>query len=410
MKRFDVVIAGGGLVGAALACGLADQGRTVAVIEAAARDADHQPSYDDRTLVINAASLNILGSLGLLPEGLTRSNIERIEITRAGGFGHLHLSASDYGVPRFGAVIVARELGNVMLAALKNHDNISEFCPASLTDFRVNDDQVEVTLADGSLLQTSLLVGADGNRSKVREQARLHCESHDYDQTAMIFNVMATQAPANTAWERFTAQGPLALLPQPGGRLGVVWIDRSDEIEAAMHWSDQMLVQRLRQRFGSSLGDFSRPGRRARYPLQRQRTAWPVAERVVVVGNAANVVHPVSAQGFNLGLRDVAGLIDAVAGADDPGLATVLKTYANSRQDDQEATVRYTDTLARAFTNPSVLAGVISGMGLAAHAGWPALSRRLVRAAMGFREPVSSLARGPSEPATNNTQTRADIA
>ena len=395
MKQYDVVIAGGGLVGAALACGLASQGRTVAVIEAAARDGTHQPSYDDRTLVINAASLNILTNLGLLPDSLTRTNVEHIEISRAGGFGHLRLRAAEHGCRRFGAVIVARELGNVMLAALKSHQNISEFCPASLAEYSVIGDQVEVRLADGESLQTSLLVGADGNRSQVRQAAGLDCDSHDYGQSAMIFNVMPGQAPPNTAWERFTPRGPLALLPQAGGRLGVVWIDRSEEIELAMGWTDEALIERLNHRFGPSLGYFSHPGRRACYPLLRQRTVWPVAERVVLVGNAANAVHPVSAQGFNLGLRDVAGLVDALEGAHDPGHPSLLESYANARQGDQEATVRYTDTLARAFTNPTAMASLMASIGLAAHAGWPALSRRLVRAAMGFREPVSSLAREP---------------
>jgi 2-octaprenyl-6-methoxyphenol hydroxylase len=398
MMRFDAVIAGGGLVGAALACGLARQGRRVAVIEATERSAESQPSYDDRTLVVNAASLNILANLGLLPDKQFRVPIERIEISRAGGFGHLKLAASDYACRQFGAVIVARDLGRVMLEALRKNKPISEYCPARLADFTLAGDRVDVQLEDGRTLETALLVGADGNRSRVRELAGLDCQVHDYRQSAMIFNVMPGRAPANTAWERFTAQGPLALLPQPEGRLGVVWIDQDEAIEAAMHWDDAQLIERLDRRFGPGLGGFSRPGRRARYPLVLQRTPRPVAERLVVVGNAANAVHPVSAQGFNLGLRDVAGLIDSLANASDPGQAEHLAHYARIRSADQEATVRYTDTLARAFTNPSGIAGLLAGFGLAAHAGWPSLSRRLVRSAMGFREPVSSLARGPGDP------------
>jgi 2-octaprenyl-6-methoxyphenol hydroxylase len=393
MKSFDIVIAGGGLVGAALAVGLSRAGFKVAVIEAASRSADQQPSYDDRTLVINAASLNILSNLGLLPDELSRVPLIRIQVTRAGGFGHLKLDAADHGRDSFGAVIVARELGHVMLAALKRHDNITELCPASLDSFTVGKDRVEIALAGGEQLNASLLVGADGNHSRVREQAGLACQRHDYGQSAMTFNVMPGHVPQATAWERFTPEGPLALLPQPAGRLGVVWIDQTEGIDAAMDWTDDHLVERLTQRFGPSLGGFSRPGKRARYPLVRQRTPWPVAERLVVVGNAANAVHPVSAQGFNLGLRDVAGLVDTLTGASDPGQAALLENWARARQEDQEATVAYTDTLARAFTNPLPLAGLATSLGLAAHAGWPSLTRRLVRSAMGFREPVSTLAR-----------------
>jgi 2-octaprenyl-6-methoxyphenol hydroxylase len=395
MTDFDVIIAGGGLVGGCLAIGLASRGQRVAVIEAVERNADHQPSYDDRTLVINAASLNILDNLGLLPKNLTRMAIRKIRISRAGGLGHLELNATDYDQEQFGAVLVARELGNVLLEAMSSYDAITSFCPARLEGFHGHRSRIEATLDDGRSLSASLLVGADGNRSRVRELAGLPCQQHDYRQSAMIFNIQPERAEAHTAWERFTAQGPLALLPQPEERLGVVWIDKSEQIESAMTWADEKLCDQLKARFGSSLGRFFNPGRRSRYPLVCQRTPWPVAERVVVIGNAANAVHPVSAQGFNLGLRDVGGLIDALEEADDPGDPSTLQDYARARQADQESTVRYTDTLARAFTNPSVIASLASGLGLAAHAGFPGLSRRLVRSAMGFREPVCSLARHP---------------
>jgi len=393
MSDFDVIFAGGGLVGAAAAVGLARAGRRVAVIEAAERAANHQPSYDDRTLVINAASLNILGTLGLLPASLGRTPVRRIRITRAGGFGLLELRAADYQQEQFGAVIVARELGNVMLDALHQVPGITELCPAMLETFTVKTDNVSVRLGDGSQVTTRLLVGADGTRSMVRQIAGLVSQHHDYGQSAMIFNVRPGQAPADTAWERFTPQGPLALLPQPEGRLGVVWIDASSAIDIAMNWDADTLTRHLNRRFGPSLGGFSQPGKRARYALVKQRTPRPVGERVAVIGNAANSVHPVSAQGFNLGLRDVAGLVEVLERHEDAGCPEALADYAEHRFCDQEATVRYTDTLARAFTNPSLLARAGAGLGLAAHAVVPGLSRRLVQAAMGFREPVSRLAR-----------------
>jgi len=394
MSDFDVMLAGGGLVGAALAVGLARAGRRVAVIEATERSANHQTSYDDRTLVINAASLNILSALGLLPESLVRMPVREIRITRAGGFGRLNLRAADYRRDFFGAVIVARELGNVMLAALEQHDNITQLCPARLETFTVEGDRVRIRLDDGTLGTTRLLIGSDGTNSMVRQIAGISSDHHDYGQSAMIFNVQASQAPAETAWERFTARGPLALLPQPEGRLGTVWIDQTERIDTAMTWDDETLIGRLAERFGAGLGGFARPGKRARYPLVRQRTPHPAAERIALVGNAANSVHPVSAQGFNLGLRDVATMLEVVGRHEDPGSDRALAAYVNSRRHDQDATVRYTDTLARAFTNPSLLARTGAGIGLAAHAALPGLSRRLVHAAMGFRDPVTQMARG----------------
>jgi len=394
MSDFDAILAGGGLVGAALAAGLAKAGRKVAVIEAAERSANHQPSYDDRTLVINAASLNILGGLGLLPDHLTRMPIREIRISRAGGFGHLNLRASDYQRELFGAVIVARELGNVMLEALADQNGLTQICPARLETFSVDADRVRVRLDTGDIHTARLLVGSDGTNSMVRQIAGIASERHDYGQSAMIFNVLPGRARPDVAWERFTPHGPLAFLPQPEGKLGTVWIDRTDRIDEAMAWDDQTLLTRLEQRSSSGLGEFSNPGKRARYPLLRQRTPKPVADRVVLVGNAANSVHPVSAQGFNLGLRDVAGLIETLHNHDDPGTESALSAYVEARQHDQDATVRYTDTLARGFTNPSLLARAGAGLGLAAHAAIPGLSKRLVLAAMGFRDPVTRLARG----------------
>lgn len=393
----DVIIAGGGLAGASLAVGLARRGFDVAVIEAVDRNANHQPSYDDRTLVINRASLNILRALGILDEGmdhrLTRCPIRTIEITRAGGFGRVVLEAERHGVDRFGDVIVARELGNRMLAALRGHERITEYCPERLETFTAEDDGVEVRLASGTRLRGRLLVAADGTGSAIRQAAGMASSLHDYQQSAMIFNVRPEPASATTAYERFTPGGPLAFLPQPEGRLGVVWIDATDRIDAAMEWSDDELLGRLARRAGAGFTNFSRPGKRARYPLKLLRTPTPIGKRTVAIGNAANTVHPVSAQGFNLGLRDVAGLIDALKDANDPGAPAWLARYAQARAADQAETVRYTDTLARSFTNPSLPFRIGTGLGLAAHALLPGLQKRLVRAAMGFREPISTLAR-----------------
>lgn len=427
---FDCAIIGGGLVGATCAVALARSGRSVALVEARARpDADptssagrtdpqrHQDggqdqdpkkgpetagpetrlSHDDRTLVINAASLNILANLELLPDPAVRCPIGTIDISRQGGFGRLTLRAADHGREEFGQVIVARELGLIALDAIQQNGRITEFCPDRLATWATHPDSISLRLESGAELTTRLLIGADGNDSLVREQAGLACRRHAYGQSAMIFNVRPERSTPTTAFERFTPRGPLALLPQPQGRMGVVWIDGDPEIDEAMAWDDAELSDRLQRRFGPRMGRFKEAGRRARYPLIRQRTPCPIAERLVVIGNAANAVHPVSAQGFNLGLRDVAGLVDALTDRDDPGDSSALRDYFVARREDQAATVRYTDTLARAFTNPSGLARLGAGLGIVAHAGLPGLRHRLVHAAMGFRPPVASLARRQPE-------------
>ncbi|NEZ03230.1 FAD-binding protein [Wenzhouxiangella sp. XN201] len=392
MTDFDVVIVGGGLAGSALAIGLAQAGRRIALIEAFAPKTDARPSFDDRTLVINAASLNILSNLGILDESLTACPLKRIEISRAGAPGHLSLRAEEHGCDRFGAVVVARELGAAMLRRLETLDGIESFCPERLARITAGDEQIDIQLDSGKRLRGRLLVGSDGTNSTVRRLAGIESQHHDYGQSAMIFNVSCPDRAADTAWERFTTTGPLALLPQPQDRLGVVWIDTSEQIDSALALDNGALLEKLELRSGHTPGGFASPGKRVSYPLALTRTPRPLGRRVALVGNAANTIHPVSAQGFNLGLRDVAALIDHAGQADDPGHHNVLSAWYADRQSDQAATVRYTDTLARAFSNPASIIRLGTGLGLFAHAAIPALSRRLVRAAMGFREPVSSLA------------------
>lgn len=393
---FDIIIAGAGPAGATLAVGLARRGRRVAVVEPVPRQAESQPSYDDRALALNAASLNILANLGLLDDAVEQTPIRHIRVSRAGGFGRVELDAERFDLDRFGSVVVARALGRRLLDALDSQDNIAMFCPAKLDSFEVSGNGIRAVLDNGEVLSARLLVGADGSRSAVRELAGIDARSHHYGQHALVFNVMPEIPQPFTAWERFSPTGPLALLPQPEGRAGVVWIDDKAAIDEVESLDDGALLTALRQRFGHRLGNFSRPGRRGRYPLTLRVAERHAGQRVVLAGNSATTVHPVSAQGFNLGLRDIAGLLDATEGQTDPGDAAVLDRYCELRREDQAATVRYTDGLARGFTNPSRLARAGTGLGLFMHALSPALQRRLVTAAMGFRAPVSDLARAPS--------------
>lgn len=395
----DVLIAGGGMAGTSLALGLTQLGLDVGVIEAVARNADHQPSYDDRTLVLNRVSLRILNRLGIVDDRLARCPIRTIRVTRAGGFGQVLLDAREHQIDAFGEVVVARELGNRLLDEVQANPKITEYCPERLETFNSDEQSVQIRLASGRKLNARLLVAADGTGSAVRQAAGIASTLHDYRQSAMIFNVLPGRASNDAAHERFTRNGPLAFLPQPEGRFGVVWIDRTDAVETAMEWDDQQLLTRLHERAGPGFGGFTRPGRRVRYPLKLLRSEVPIGQRVVAIGNAANTIHPVSAQGLNLGLRDVAGLVDVLREAKDPGAPAWMARYVKQRKADQAETVRYTDTLARVFSNPNPLIRLGAGLGLSAHALLPGLKKRLVYSAMGFRSPIATLAKPATGPA-----------
>ncbi|GAB4172907.1 MAG: 2-octaprenyl-6-methoxyphenyl hydroxylase [Wenzhouxiangellaceae bacterium] len=389
----DVVVAGGGLVGTSLAIGLVRTGFDVVLVEAVARSATAQPSFDDRTLVLNRASLNILTRLGVGHTELPQCPIRTIEVSRHGRFGRVRLAADEMRVERLGSVIVARELGQ-RLKSRAAEVGVRERCPERVQHFESDGQRMRVRLASGDVLTTSLLVAADGTGSSLAGAAGIRHHRHSYHQSAMIFNVRGRPGSGEVAYERFTDQGVLALLPQPEGRYGCVMIGPDAMIDDALDWPDAQLSAWLAEHAPPGLSGFSGPGKRVRYGLAMQRTAHPVAERIVAVGNAANTVHPVSAQGLNLGLRDVAGLIQILTGhRSDPGSASALAEYVALRQEDQAATVRYTDTLARAFSNPSMLFRIGSGLGLAAHALLPGTRRRLARGAMGYRGQTLQLAR-----------------
>ncbi|GAB4201159.1 MAG: 2-octaprenyl-6-methoxyphenyl hydroxylase [Wenzhouxiangellaceae bacterium] len=391
MNRFDVTIVGGGLVGVTLALALRDSGLRIAMIEAVDRKADTQPSYDDRTLVLNRVScewLRVAGLWGDLSDAATP--IRRIHVSAQGRFGQTRLRAENHAVDAFGHVLQARRLGAAMLAALSTMDEVTQYCPDTLTDLRHTDDGIQLSLKNSEQgLSTRLLIGADGAASRVRELCGLSAHTLDYQQTAIISNVSAERGHDGCAYERFTSSGPLALLPHGPGRMGLVWSVPLAEAEARLAQDDADFLRDLQQHYGYRLGRFTRLGKRFSYPLKLVHVQQPLAPRTVLIGNAAHTIHPVSAQGFNLGLRDalvLAGeLRQAAAEQADPGASERLQAYQSRRDGDQLGTIRYTDGLVRLYRHPASLMRGLGSAALLAHQWLMPLQRQLVRQAMGYR-------------------------
>jgi 2-octaprenyl-6-methoxyphenol hydroxylase len=397
---YDILIIGGGLVGASLAIALDDVGLRVALAEAVPPRVDLQPSYDERNLALARATVNALGALGVWDHIAARATpIRRIHVSRHGEFGAARLSAAKHGLDAFGAVLPARELGNALLARLDACPHLVRLAPAQLTGVAVSDSAVDATLRfpDGERpLRARLLVGADGSASFVRAAAGIGTEDTDYAQTAFVATVLPQRDPDGCAFERFTASGPVAVLPLPERRAGVVLTVPAADAARVAALDDAGFLDLLHQRFGYRLGALSRPGRRVSYPLRRIEALRTTAPRTVLVGNAAQTLHPIGAQGFNLGLRDALTLAelltDAAQRGADPGAAELLARHVQMRRADREGTAATSDGLARWSANESPPLKLLRSFGLIAIDRIAPLQAALVRRGMGFRGAVPSMA------------------
>lgn len=400
-RDFDIVIAGGGLAGSTLACALANSGARIAIIESVEASADHQPSFDDRAIALAYGSQRIFEGIGLWDSiAPSATAIRKIHVSERGGFGFTHLDAAEEQVPALGYVALARELGSAITQQLEN-SSITRISPASVVSFSQTDDQLSVDVeADDRQRQltTRLLVAADGGQSLIRQQLDIKTRQWDYGQTAIVTNVMPGIVHHNIAYERFTPNGPLALLPMTENRFGVVLTINSEACDEVMALDDDAFVALLQQRIGFRCGRFSRIGRRFSYPLTLMTANEAVRPRIALVGNAGHALHPISGQGFNLGLRDIAVLADLIANAyrkqQDPGAELLLQQYQKQRLPDQQQVALLTDGLVRLFGNP--LSGLSMGrnLGMLAADLLPGVRHHIARHAMGFSGIQSRLARG----------------
>ena len=396
--RHDVVIVGGGLVGASLAIALARQGVEVGLVEAA--PAGQMPAvFDQRNLSFAAATVNALTALGVMQQLRTPTGpIRRIHISRQGDFGRVRLEAQDYGRATFGQVVVARDFGEALEARLAGLSGLTRYRPARFVGFAPDEAghrALRIADAEGErTLHARLVVAADGTRSAVREALGIGVDEHDYGQTLFIARVRATQAPDGTAYERLGDDGPTALLPRGDRHWGVVHGVAREQAETVAALDDAAWLARLQRAVGWRIGRLVASGERSAYPIARVVAQRLVADRAVVLGNAAQTIHPIGAQGFNLGLRDALTLAEEIARGDDPGATSRLAAYAARRREDRERTLAFSDGLARLTANPSPLLKPVRSAGLVAMEAQPSLQAFLVGGAMGFRGDVPALCRG----------------
>lgn len=404
-KHFDIVVAGGGMVGASLALAIAPLGLRVAMVEPVARDASSQPSFDDRTTALSRSSQRMFAAMGLWEDiAPAATPVTRIHVSDRGRFGFSHIDAREQGVEALGHVVINRVLGNVLQGALAATGEPEILCPARIVGAETGPQRVRITVEGGGDtfgLSCSLLVAADGANSMVRDMVGIAAERVAYGQRAVIGNVLTEKPIGHCAYERFTEQGPLALLPMTENRAGFVWTVSEQDADRVLALDDPSFLDELQHQFGYRLGTLSRVGVRAAYPLVLSRALRLTAQRAVLIGNSAHGLHPVAAQGFNLGLRDVAALCDCIADAlrgsgtpVDVGDGQLLQRYAKWRGSDQKKLVGFTDALVRVFGASAPPLRALRNLGMLGFDLVPGVRSLVARHTMGLAGRLPRLSRG----------------
>jgi 2-octaprenyl-6-methoxyphenol hydroxylase len=399
---YDLLIVGGGLVGASLGLALAGRGLRLGVVEAVLPAAGAEPSYDDRAIALAYGSRRVFDALRVWPAIAPAAEpIREIHVSDRGRFGFTRLRAVDEDVPALGYVVTARELGGSLLSELDRRADVQLIAPARVTEVFPERERVRVQIdIDGVELEHTarLLVAADGGHSFVREALGFQTRRWEYAESAVVANITPERPHAGVAYERFTEHGPVALLPLSDGRCALVWTVPNERLDEVLGYDDAAFLHGFQARFGYRLGRFLQVGRRTGYPLSFLRVLDAVRPRVAVIGNAAHTLHPIAGQGFNLGVRDVAALAEVVADAQrdgrDIGASETLARYERWRRRDQQAVALATDGLARLFTSPLGPLRLARDLAMLTLDLVPPVKHLLARAAMGTTGRLPRLTRG----------------
>lgn len=352
--RCDIAIIGGGAVGAALALALRDSGLSICVLEARK---NNEATTDPRALALSYGSRLLLAKLGIWKNLTQISPIQTIHISQKNSFGRTRLKAAELDVPDLGYVLPYASLQKTLQHALPQSP-VHLLQGATVLELTPQHDGALIKYLQDSQEQTlhaQLVVVADGGKLL---EASHPPTLHDYGQSALIAHVTCSEPLSATAFERFTAQGPLALLPYQGG-YELVWTAPHTDLDTMLQWSDSTLLAQLHQHFGDRVGQFLSVGTRSCFPLRLKRAPSITLPHTVLIGNAAQTLHPVAGQGFNMGLRDAWELAEVILSNTSAKLGehSMLANYRQSRRIDRAAGIQFTDGLVRLFSNDLPLLG-----------------------------------------------------
>ncbi|MEA5230896.1 2-octaprenyl-6-methoxyphenyl hydroxylase [Vibrio parahaemolyticus] len=389
MKQYDVVIAGGAMAGATLALAiehLSQGALRVAVVEPFKAQSDQHPGFDSRSIALSYGTVNLLRHLELWSAIEPFSTpIEHIHVSDRSHAGMTDITKHDVGVEALGYVVELADVGRVYQELLTHSTAIDLYCPDSAKHITRTQENVTIELASGELLNAKLLVAADGAVSQCCQQIGLELSEHDFDQVAVIANIVTQEPHQGRAFERFTENGPVALLPMSDNRMSLVWCLRPDEAQIVMELSESEFLERLQQDFGWRLGAMQKVGLRASYPLLLRHRKQNISHRFAIVGNAAQTLHPIAGQGFNLGIRDVVTLAEElVKQGEDVGRYQGLIRFSQRREADRNETIWLTNSLVHVFSNDLLAMRIGRNTALAAMDNLSIFKQPLLRHTLGL--------------------------
>ncbi|EHH1024344.1 2-octaprenyl-6-methoxyphenyl hydroxylase [Vibrio parahaemolyticus] len=389
MKQYDVVIAGGAMAGATLALAIEHLSRgalRVAVVEPFKAQSDQHPGFDSRSIALSYGTVNLLRHLELWSAIEPFSTpIEHIHVSDRSHAGMTDITKHDVGVEALGYVVELADVGRVYQELLTHSTAIDLYCPDSAKHITRTQENVTIELASGELLNAKLLVAADGAVSQCCQQIGLELSEHDFNQVAVIANIVTQEPHQGRAFERFTENGPVALLPMSDNRMSLVWCLRPDEAQIVMELSESEFLERLQQDFGWRLGAMQKVGLRASYPLLLRHRKQNISHRFAIVGNAAQTLHPIAGQGFNLGIRDVVTLAEElVKQGEDVGRYQGLIRFSQRREADRNETIWLTSSLVHVFSNDLLAMRIGRNTALAAMDNLSIFKQPLLRHTLGL--------------------------